>query len=38
MGYTRAHILEQCKGAFQDKNTFYKQGFINYRGKSSDTK
>lgn len=37
MGYTRAQILEQCQEAFQDKNTFYKQGFINYRGKSSDT-
>ncbi len=37
MGYTRAQILEQCKEAFQNKNTFYKQGFINYRGKSSDT-
>ena len=37
MGYTRNDILEQCKSAFQNKSTFYKQSFINYRGKTEDT-
>ncbi len=37
MGYTRNDILEQCKTAFQNKSTFYKQSFINYRGKTEDT-
>lgn len=37
MGYTRNDILEQCKAAFQNKSTFYKQPFINYRGKTEDT-
>lgn len=37
MGYTRAQILEKCKEAFRNKNTFYKKDFINYRGKTSDT-
>ncbi len=38
MGYTREQILEQCRTAFQDKITFYKNEFINYRGKTTDTK
>lgn len=38
MGYTREQILEQCRNAFQNKNTFYKKEFINYRGKTIDTK
>lgn len=38
MGYTREQILEQCRKAFQNKNIFYKNGFINYRGKTTDTK
>ena len=37
MGYTRNDILEQCKAALQNKSTFYKQSFINYRGKTDDT-
>ena len=37
MGYTRNDILEQCKAAFQSISTFYKQPFINYRGKTDDT-
>ena len=37
MGYTRNDILEQCKAAFQSISTFYKQSFINYRGKIEDT-
>lgn len=37
MGYTRTQILDQCREALKDKNTFYKKDFINYRGKTSDT-
>lgn len=38
MGYTRKQILEQCEKAFTDKDVFYKNKFINYRGKTTDTK
>lgn len=38
MGYTRKEILEECKKAFGNKSTFYKKSFINYRGKTTDTK
>ncbi len=38
MGYTRSDIRVQCEKAFRNKNTFYKKGFINYRGKTTDTK
>lgn len=38
MGYTRSEIRAQCEKAFRNKNTFYKKGFINYRGKTTDTK
>ena len=38
MGYTRKEIFEECQKAFVDKSTFYKQNFINYRGKTTDTK
>lgn len=37
MGYTRDYIIAKCKEAFKDKKTFYKQPFINYRGKTEDT-
>lgn len=37
MGYTRNDILEQCKAALLSISTFYKQPFINYRGKTEDT-
>ena len=37
MGYTREQIIAKCKKAFKDKKTFYKQTFINYRGKTEDT-
>ena len=37
MGYTRSEIIDECKTAFQSKSTFYKQPFINYRGKTDDT-
>lgn len=38
MGYTRSEIRTQCDKAFKNKSTFYKNGFINYRGKTIDTK
>ena len=38
MGYTRNEIRTQYEKAFQNKSTFYKNGFINYRGKTADTK
>lgn len=37
MGYTRKCILEKCNNALIDIRTFYKQDFINYRGKTIDT-
>ena len=37
MGYKKQEIVEMCTKAFSEKNTFYKQNFINYRGKISDT-
>ena len=37
MGYTRHEILDACKNAFSNKNAFYAQDFINYRGKTTDT-
>lgn len=38
MGYTQSEIIAECKKAFCDKSVFYKKGFINYRGKTTDTK
>lgn len=38
MGYTREKICSDCEKAFENKSTFYKQNFINYRGKTTDTK
>ena len=38
MGYTRSEIRAKCEKAFRNKSTFYKKGFINYRGKTTDTK
>lgn len=37
MGYTRDSIIAKCTETFNDKKTFYKQSFINYRGKTEDT-
>ena len=37
MGYTRSEIIEKCKKAIGDVANFYKQDFINYRGKTEDT-
>lgn len=38
MGYTKADILEKCEKSFENKNTFYTKEFVNYSGKTSDTK
>jgi len=38
MGYTRSEIVEECIRAFNIKSTFYKERFINYRGRTADTK
>ncbi|NLM19166.1 MAG: hypothetical protein GX217_03980 [Clostridiaceae bacterium] len=37
MGYTRSDIIKKCIDALDDIAHFYKQSFINYRGKTSDT-
>ncbi len=37
MGYKKDDIINKCTEAFENKNTFYKQPFINYRGKTEDT-
>lgn len=36
-GYRRNDIIEKCEKAFKDIKTFYKQPFINYAGKTTDT-
>ena len=38
MGYTKQEILSECERAFQNKSTFYKNGFVNYRGRTTDTR
>lgn len=35
--YKRKNIIDKCEKAFEDIKTFYKQQFINYSGKTSDT-
>ena len=37
MSYTRKNIIDKCENAFEDIKTFYKQSFINYGGKTTDT-
>ena len=37
MGYTRKELLEKIESASGEMNLFYKQDFINYRGKTKDT-
>lgn len=37
MEYTRENIIDKCEKAFDDIKTFYKQAFINYGGKTTDT-
>lgn len=36
--YTRKNIIEQCEIAIGNPTLFYTQKFVNYRGKTSDTK
>ena len=38
MGYSRSDIIRKCRDAFDDVKTFYKQPFINYNGRTEDTK
>ena len=38
MGYTRAEIIDKCSQAIAEVNTFYTRGFINYTGKTIDTR
>lgn len=38
VGYTKSEIRTQCEEAFRNTSTFYKKDFINYRGKTTDTK
>lgn len=37
LSYTRRNIIDKCEKAFEDIKTFYKQPFINYSGKTTDT-
>ena len=37
MNYTKKNIIDKCRFSFQDIKTFYKQPFINYGGKTTDT-
>lgn len=37
MGYTKAELLERVESASREINLFYKQDFVNYRGKTKDT-
>jgi len=37
-GYTRAEMDEQIRRAMSDASSFYNQPFVNYRGKTTDTK
>lgn len=37
MSYTRENIINKCEKAFEDIKTFYKQSFINFGGKTTDT-
>lgn len=36
-GYTKAALLQKLDTAAQDIATFYQHGFINYRGRTTDT-
>ena len=37
MSYTRRNIIDKCEKTFENIKTFYKQPFINYSGKTTDT-
>ena len=36
--YSSKQIVEMCENAAKDMNSFYKQNFINYRGKTEDNR
>lgn len=36
-GYTRQEILDKCNSAASSMAEFYKQPFVNYKGKTTDT-
>jgi hypothetical protein len=38
MRYTESEIIKQCEMSIQKSDDFYKNKFVNYRGKSTDTK
>lgn len=38
LGYTELDIISKCQDALLNINTFYQAKFINYRGKTNDTK
>ena len=38
MAYTRKQIIERLEKISADMSLFYKSGFVNYRGRTSDTK
>ena len=37
MNYTKYQIIQKCKQALTDANTFYTRDIVNYTGKTSDT-
>lgn len=37
MGYTRSQIEEMCRTGMKCPQTFYREKFVNYRGKTEDT-
>jgi len=37
MGYTKESILKKCDASMDKIHLFYKQDFINYRGRCTDT-
>lgn len=38
MRYTKEEIIKMCEQAMSNVSTFYNQKFVNYRGKTTDTK
>ncbi len=36
--YTKVEFIDKLNNAAYNMNTFYKQGFVNYKGKTRDTK
>lgn len=37
MGYNKKEIIDKCEVALKDVKNFYKNDFVNYRGKTIDT-